>query len=71
MSFNDDLISRIEKLENTVKTQNIYLEQISNIVQTDKFYRIINFVNKFEIWKKYEKKQIKPIEHQANLLNEC
>ena len=59
MSFNDDLISRIEKLENTIETQNIYLNQLSNIVKTDKFNLIINFVNKFEIWKKYEKKQIK------------
>ncbi len=43
MSFNDDLISRIEKLENTIETQNIYLNQLSNIVKTDKFNLIINF----------------------------
>ena len=49
MRFNDNLISRIDKLENTIKTQNIYLEQLSNIVKTDKFNLIINFVNKFEI----------------------
>ena len=33
MSFNDDLISRIEKLENTIKTQNItYFKNIEKII---------------------------------------
>ena len=49
MRFNDNLISRIDKLENKIKTQNIYLEQLSNIVKTYQFNLIINFVNKFEI----------------------